>query len=242
MGSIIVWLDRNNTTNQSGYGHVAVVNRIDWGKKEIYISEMNWGPLMPGTNPEDAITINFDSTTTIKLSLENLNRKGRVSTYHFQGHIKPIFRQITEKEVLNASINDIALVNGEYQQGEAYFLPPNNKDYFHIWICKDNEDNYLLAFGDVNNDESLDAAAITCFHGGGNAVFKTLNIFTNIKGNTVLINTLQLGLFVIENVSIRNNLIIIETIEHKTTDPRCCPSLHKLRYFTIENEKLAEKL
>lgn len=96
IGSIIVWLDRNDTTEQTGYGHVAVVNRIDRGKKEIYISEMNWGPLMPRTNPEEAKTVNFDSVTTKTLPLENLNRKGRVSTYHFQGYIKPKKNYSTE--------------------------------------------------------------------------------------------------------------------------------------------------
>ena len=89
IGSIIVWLDRNDTTEQTGYGHVAVVNRIDRGNKEIHISEMNWRPLMPGTNPDSLKTVNSDSVTTKTLSLESLNRKGRVSTYHFLGYIKP---------------------------------------------------------------------------------------------------------------------------------------------------------
>jgi len=88
-GWIMVWLDKNETTKQTGYGHVAVVNRIDWGKKEIYISEMNWGPLMPETDPKEAKTTNFNRVTTKTLSLESLNRRGRVSTYHFQGYIKP---------------------------------------------------------------------------------------------------------------------------------------------------------
>jgi len=96
IGSIIVWLDRNDTTEQTGYGHVAVVNRIDWGKKEIHISEMNWGPLMPGTDPKEAKTTNFNRVTTKTLSLESLNRRGRVSTYHFQGYIKPKKNHSTE--------------------------------------------------------------------------------------------------------------------------------------------------
>ena len=105
IGSIIVWLDRNDKTNQSGYGHVAIVNSIDWGKKEIHISEMNWGPLMTGTDPEDAITINFDSTTTKTLSLESLNRKGRVSTYYFQGYIKPKKNYSTETPINSTKID-----------------------------------------------------------------------------------------------------------------------------------------
>lgn len=234
IGSIIVWLDRNDTTERTGYGHVAVVNRIDWDKKEIYISEMNWGPIDPDTDPNEAKTVNFDKVTTKTLSINNLNRSGRVSTYQFQGYIFPRPQNFLQKDLLNAKYSDFSLVDGTYKNGDLL----NNTNYVHIWVSKDKMGRYFLVFGDLDEDGKRDAVVITYTNFGGSGTFVTLNAFLNDKGKPLFIDAVELGQKNIKSIKIVDGKIKAIILKHGPNDPMCCPSILDEMSYIIRKRKI----
>lgn len=234
IGSLIVWLDRNDKTNQSGKGHVAVVDSIDWGKKEIYISEMNWGPLMPGTDPKEAKTTKFDSVTTKTLSLGNLNRKGRVSTYHFQGYILPRPKNFSLKDILNAKYQRATLVDGVYKNGD----PWRNPDFYYIWVNKNKDDDYFVAFDHLDEDDKRDAVVATYTNFGGSGSFLSINAFINNKGKPFLIDEVKLGQKSLMSLKIVNGIIRVILLKHGPNDPMCCPSILEEKEYKLIGKKI----
>ncbi len=92
VGALIVWQDYwlEGRVPCWGFGHVGVVSSIDWSRRTLTVTEMNWGPRKPGTSTQDAISVNFGRITTIQpLPWSNLNRVGASATYFFQGFIFP---------------------------------------------------------------------------------------------------------------------------------------------------------
>jgi len=148
---------------------------------------------------------------------------------------------IIESSVLNARIGDIKLTNGEYKTGGAYYLSSKHDNYAHVWIDKNVSNKYQIVYSDLNNDNLTDAVAVICYHHGGNAILIDIGYFQNKNGHTELKDSIELGKTTVKRISINNNIIEIQTIEHDLNDPQCCPSIKKTRLFKIENDKIKEQ-
>ncbi|MBC8548017.1 MAG: CHAP domain-containing protein [Candidatus Brocadiales bacterium] len=233
-GSLIVWIDSNNNTGVQGYGHVAVVDSVDLEEKKISVSEMNWGPLDPNSSPQEAKTVNFDLVTTKLLSLNELNRAGRVSKYEFKGYIFPRLKNFRINDLLNAKYGEIVLVDGEYKKGD----PWSDSNYINVWVHKNKQDDYFVAFGDLDGDGKRDAVVTTYENYGGSGSFLSINVFINKKGRPHFIGAVKLGQKSIKSLKVIGKMIRAVYLKHGPNDPMCCPTILEDKEYEVIGEKI----
>lgn len=120
----------------------------------------------------------------------------------------------------------VTLVDGEYAD-------PGQ----HIQAALDSH----IAFGNLDDDEAAEAAAILGTNTGGSGGFLDLVIVDSREGKAVNSAVLYLGdRLRVHSLVIVDGEIVLDVTVHSPDDPMCCPSLRKERRFHLERGALVE--
>lgn len=92
------------------------------------------------------------------------------------------------------------------------------------------------ASGDLNGDGAPDAAVLLRTNTGGSGSFYDLIVLLNQGGVPVQSGVASIGdRQVIRAVSVEGGRIVLDYLTQGIQDPFCCPSLHVLRTYVLEN-------
>jgi hypothetical protein len=96
------------------------------------------------------------------------------------------------------------------------------------------------AFGDIDDDQAMDAVAVITSTDGGSGIFYSLALVLNNQGTPEVVNPTYLmgDRLVIRSISASKNLIEIEVLMHSETDGLCCPSKFRKLQFRLVNKAL----
>ena len=98
-----------------------------------------------------------------------------------------------------------------------------------------------LAFGDLDDDEAIEAAAILQTNTGGSGGFLDLAVVEERDGKAVNSAVLYLGdRLRVHALTIVDGKIVLDVTMHAPDDPMCCPSLRTTRRFQLERGGLVE--
>lgn len=102
-------------------------------------------------------------------------------------------------------------------------------------------DENNLAYGDLNGDGLIDAAARIVINTGGSGSFNYLVAMVSSVGLVQQAASLLLGDRVIVNsISISDGTITVDMIVQGPNDPLCCPTQPKIANFRLINGQLTE--
>jgi hypothetical protein len=139
--------------------------------------------------------------------------------------VTPAFDPLTDEMLRNApytlggqdTLDVIWFVDGVYQQGS----DPSAVGYVSAEMLEPP------AFGDLNGDGLVDAAALVAEHYGGTGVFVYLAIYLNNLGQPLYNGS---GIIddrpIINALAIQDGFILLDAVIHSYEDPLCCPSFH----------------
>jgi len=97
------------------------------------------------------------------------------------------------------------------------------------------------AFGDLDGDDTIEAAVIIATNTGGSGGFIDLAILDRRDGQLVNVSTRFLGdRLRIHSLNISDHVIVLDATMHTPDDPMCCPSLRAIRRFRLERGTLIE--
>ena len=120
----------------------------------------------------------------------------------------------------------VTLVDGEFLDDEQ-----------HIQAALDPR----MAFGNLDDDEADEAAAILGTNTGGSGGFLDLAVVEDREGKAVNSAILYLGdRLRVHALSIVDSEIVLDVTMHAPDDPMCCPSLRTVRRFHLERGALVE--
>jgi hypothetical protein len=95
------------------------------------------------------------------------------------------------------------------------------------------------AFGDLNGDDSEDAAIVLTTDSGGSGTFYELAAVVDQDGDYVNVATAPLGdRIVVNDLAIEEGVILVDMIAQGPDDPMCCPTQHVLRSYVLEGDAL----
>jgi hypothetical protein len=98
-----------------------------------------------------------------------------------------------------------------------------------------------LAFGDLDDDEAVEAAAILGTSTGGSGGLLDLAVVEDREGKAVNSAVLYLGdRLRVHALTIVDSEIVLDVTMHAPDDPMCCPSLRSIRRFRLERGALVE--
>ena len=98
-----------------------------------------------------------------------------------------------------------------------------------------------MAFGNLDDDEAGEAAAILGTNTGGSGGFLDLVVVEDREGKAVNSAVLYLGdRLRIHALTIADGEIVLDVTMHAPDDPMCCPSLRSIRRFELERGALVE--
>lgn len=98
-----------------------------------------------------------------------------------------------------------------------------------------------LAFGNLDEDEPEEAAAILSTNTGGSGGFLDLAVIEDREGTAANSAMLYLGdRLRIHSLAIVAGEIVLDLTMHAPDDPMCCPSLRKMRRFQLQRGALVE--
>lgn len=96
-----------------------------------------------------------------------------------------------------------------------------------------------IALGDLNNDGTIDAAAIYYTNGGGTGYFENVTAFVNKGGRLMAVDNKVLGDRVgIRNLRIKDGVIIADVISHGPNDGAAFPTVNKTAKYRLKGTKL----
>jgi hypothetical protein len=99
-----------------------------------------------------------------------------------------------------------------------------------------------IALGDLNGDGVEDAAVILVSDPGGSGTFYDLAAVINSSGQAKDVASALLGDRVkIEGLRVRSGKIVVKMVTHRSTDPRCCPSLKVEQAYELQGEELVRR-
>lgn len=120
----------------------------------------------------------------------------------------------------------VTLVDGEYTDDEQ-----------HIHAALDSH----LAFGNLDDDDAIEAAAIVGTNTGGSGGFLDLAVVEDREGTAVNSAVLYLGdRLRVHSLRIVDGEIVLDVTMHSPDDPMCCPSLRTERRFHLDRGALVE--
>ena len=146
---------------------------------------------------------------------------------------------LTAEAVKNAQVSlttlsgDVALTyqltDGIYNAG----TDTASTDYAQINLLEP------MAFGDMNGDGAVDAAALVAENYGGSGTFVSLVVFLNENGkpSQAAITPVD-DRPMIKSVSIEAGMLALEAIIHGIDDPMCCPALQTSRHYQLDGSEL----
>ncbi len=119
----------------------------------------------------------------------------------------------------------VQFTNGKFQQGA-----PGDPNYVSVTLTN------FAATGDLNGDGKDDIAALVAENYGGSGVFVMLAVYMDVNGTW----TFQTSKLVddrpkLNAVSIQNGEIFLDAVTHVSQDPMCCPTLHTLRHYHLDD-------
>lgn len=124
----------------------------------------------------------------------------------------------------------IDLVDGEYEEHD-----PESMAYMGVWLTDD------LAFGDLDNNGSTDAAAVLGWTGGGSGSFFFLTAITDKNSDPINVGNQALGDRVdVKSIEISKGIVSITMLRHAPEDPMCCPTQRVTRIFHLRGHRLIE--
>lgn len=117
----------------------------------------------------------------------------------------------------------IQFVDGAFQQGS-----PGDADFADVRIGE------LFASGDLNGDGVNETVVTVSENYGGSGVFVFLALYVEQGGVMAHLTSAFLDdRPVINQLSIRDRHLFLDSITHRTEDPFCCPTLHNQRHYRL---------
>ncbi len=145
---------------------------------------------------------------------------------------------LTAEAVKNAQValttlsGDVALT---YQLTDGIYIaePDPATDFAQISLLEP------MAFGDMNGDGAVDAAALVAENYGGSGTFVSLVVFLNENGkpSQAAITPVD-DRPMIKSVSIEAGMLALEATIHGLEDPMCCPALQTSRHYQLDGSEL----
>lgn len=110
---------------------------------------------------------------------------------------------------------------------------PATTDYAQISLLDQ------MAFGDLNGDGAVDAAALVAENYGGSGTFVSLVAFLNVDGKPIQAAVTPVDdRPMIKSVNIEAGLLALEAVIHGFDDPMCCPVLQTTRHYQLDGSEL----
>jgi hypothetical protein len=123
----------------------------------------------------------------------------------------------------------VQLSGGKYQQG----TDAASVDFISVGLTD------FVAFGDLNDDGTNEAAGVFFENYGGTGTFGMLTIYSNIDDEAVFLTSLLIDdRPVINNIAIENGQVFLDATTHSFDDPACCPTLGTTRRYILSNNQL----
>jgi hypothetical protein len=122
----------------------------------------------------------------------------------------------------------VQLTDGNFEQGT-----PGSDDFMSIQVTD------FVAMGDLNEDDTVEAAALIFENYGGTGVFVFLTVYSQIDGawafqtSNMVDDRPQLNA-----LSIENNEIFLDAVIHGMDEPMCCPTLRTTRHYRFVDNLL----
>jgi heat shock protein HslJ len=98
-----------------------------------------------------------------------------------------------------------------------------------------------ITYGDVTGDGQAEAVVLLAENSGGSGTFVYLALVVNQDGQPVNVATTLLGdRAQVDSMSVENNQIVVELVQHGPDDPMCCPSQRVIKTFALQGDQLVE--
>lgn len=98
--------------------------------------------------------------------------------------------------------------------------------------------NEKIAFGDLTNDGSVDAAVVVTTNYGGSGNIRELVVQVNTQGVSTYATSYVLGdRVVVNDISIQNSSIVLDMVTHGPDDGACCPTQKVRNIFQFDTEQ-----
>lgn len=126
------------------------------------------------------------------------------------------------------SLRIVQLTDGSFEQGT-----PGGDDFVSVNMTD------FTAKGDLDNDGDDDYVTLVAENYGGTGAFVFLAIFSDVNGEPVyqtsawIDDSPQLNELSIDEVG-----IFLDTTIHRRDEPTCCPTLHTIRHYQLINNQL----
>jgi hypothetical protein len=120
----------------------------------------------------------------------------------------------------------VQLTDGTFEQGT-----PGSDQFMSILMTD------FIAIGDLNGDNTEEAAALISENYGGTGVFVFLTVYSQVDGTwTFQTSTMVDDRPQLNALAIENNQIFLDAVIHAIDEPMCCPTLRTTRrYRFVDN-------
>lgn len=99
----------------------------------------------------------------------------------------------------------------------------------------------LIAFGDLNRNQTEDAAALLAVNSGGSGVFIYLVTLVDAGNNSTNQASALLGDRVkVQSITINSDRLKVDMITHAPNDPLCCPTKPATQLYALNGNKLEQ--
>jgi hypothetical protein len=99
-----------------------------------------------------------------------------------------------------------------------------------------------VAFGDLDGDGDMDAAAPLSIWTGGSGIFVELAAVVSERGGPRQAASAPLGDRVkVERLAIEGGLVRVDLLTHGESDPMCCPNRRETKVYRLQGSALVEQ-